>query len=165
MASFLTLCLQGAVDRGAGEYSPAVTSVIFWGSSPFCTGLSPAGMLMDLSPPLMPLSSGLVFFRMPLTCTAVLGSRSSVGLDCEPERRTSLGLRLTERAWCRSERPDGRFREGSRTGPFCTYRKRKTDRRDGRTVRCTQILTARMKEMSWYEHTSIARPRSILFRY
>lgn len=117
VASFFTLCLQGAVERGAGEYSPAVTSAIFSRRCPFCTSVCPAGMLLDLAPPLRSPSSVLVFFRMPLTCTAAFGLRSSVGLDCELERCTSLGLRLSEPACCRSE---GRCREGSRTGPFCT---------------------------------------------
>lgn len=142
LASFLVLCLQGAVDLGAGEYSPAVISESSSLRCPFCTGVCPVGMLLDLAPPLTSTSSGMVFFRMPLTCTAVLGSC----LDCEPERRTSLGLRLTERDCCRSERPEGRCREGSRTGSFCTYRKRERQiERDRRSVRCIQILSARMK--------------------
>lgn len=84
-------------------------------------------MLSVLAPSLKLLSAEMVFFRMPLTCKTGLGSRSSAGLDCEPETHTSLGLRLTDSACCLSERPEGRCRVGSRTRPFCTYRKRERE--------------------------------------
>lgn len=134
--SFLTLCLQGAVDRGAGEYSPAVTSVILSLRCPFCSSFCPVSMMVLLASPLKSPSSELVFFRMPLTCTAGFGVWSSASLDCELERRTSLGLRLMDSACCLSERPEGRCREGSWTGSFCIYRETDRDRKTYSDLGC-----------------------------
>lgn len=139
VASFLALCLQGALERQSGDGSTvdiclsSVTSLSLL-SPPFFSRPCPFRSSLSLVPLLQTTPSEELFFKMPLICTAFWELLSAVGFrwgdevsseeephSCEelsPERRTSLGFRLMESACCRSVRWGARWRRGSWTGPF-----------------------------------------------
>ncbi len=109
-ASFLALCLQGALEREAGDWSTGViclssiTSLSLL-SLPFSSRLCPFRLSLSLLSLLHTTPSEELFFKMPLICTAFWELLSDAGFrwddevsseeepqSCEelsPERRTS----------------------------------------------------------------------------
>ncbi len=138
-ASILALCLQGALERGAGGWSTgdirlsSITSLSLLSLS-FCSRLCPFRLSLSLLSLLHTTPSEELFFKMPLICTAFWELLSDAGFrwddemsseeepqSCEelrPERRTSLGFRLMDSSCCRSEKWGAKWRRGSSTGPF-----------------------------------------------
>lgn len=151
---FLVLCLQGGAVTEPPTTPEAARLCLRGGATisciaalsqppPFCSWLLDRGSLGPLSISFHAASSVRLFFRIPLKLGTGsgwpgLGSGSGFGWAW----RTSLGLRLTDEACCLSERWADRWKAGSCTGPFSSYRKH----RDMESYECVLFRTCGIKQ-------------------